>query len=293
MKLLQSLARAAVGTGFTFLMTSLGAAAVFFFRGAVRPGVRRALLGFAAGVMTAATVWSLLLPAIDRSAAEGRWPPWLPAAAGVALGVVFLAALDSALPYLRSRRAVSPARRQDLLLITAITLHNIPEGMAVGLAFALAADGDGLTAAAALALGIGIQNFPEGDAVGGRKHAKKKLNLSFDEWNVWYHSNEQDKEIMKADKWGRALPLLEEGEARSKAFLTGVLSGAVEPLCGVATVLAAALLRALMPWLLSFAAGAMLYVVVEELVPQAHSRGGTCGFVLGFLIMMVLDVALG
>ena len=255
MKLLQSLARAAVGTGFTFLMTSLGAAAVFFFRGAVRPGVRRALLGFAAGVMTAATVWSLLLPAIDRSAAEGRWPPWLPAAAGVALGVVFLAALDSALPYLRSRRAVSPARRQDLLLITAITLHNIPEGMAVGLAFALAADGDGLTAAAALALGIGIQNFPEGAAV--------------------------------------ALPLLEEGEARSKAFLTGVLSGAVEPLCGVATVLAAALLRALMPWLLSFAAGAMLYVVVEELVPQAHSRGGTCGFVLGFLIMMVLDVALG
>ena len=254
--MLQYLFRAALGTGFTFLMTSLGAAAVFFFRGEVRPGLRRALLGFAAGVMTAATVWSLLLPAIERSAETGRWPPWLPAAAGIALGVVFLAALDSALPCIRSRRRpVSAVRRQDLLLITAITLHNIPEGMAVGLAFAMAGDGESLAAAAALALGIGIQNFPEGAAV--------------------------------------SLPLLQEGEGRGRAFLTGVLSGAVEPVFGMATVLAAALLHPLMPWLLSFAAGAMLYVVVEELVPQAHSRGGTCGFVLGFLIMMVLDVALG
>jgi len=253
--LLPFLARAALGTGFTFLMTSLGAAAVFVFRGEVRPAAQRALLGFAAGVMTAASVWSLLLPAIEQSAAE-RFPAWLPAAAGIALGVVFLAALDSALPHIRARRGpVSAVRRQDLLLITAITLHNIPEGMAVGLAFALAADGEGLAAAAALAIGIGIQNFPEGAAV--------------------------------------ALPLLQEGESRRRAFLTGVLSGAVEPLFGVLTVLAAALLRPLMPWLLSFAAGAMLYVVVEELVPQAHSRGGTCGFVLGFLVMMVLDVALG
>ncbi len=252
--MLPFLARAALGTGFTFLMTSLGAAAVFFFRGGVRAGVQRALLGFAAGVMTAAAVWSLLLPAIEQSAA--RWfPAWLPAAAGIALGVVFLAALDSALPHIRARRRrVSAVRRQDLLLITAITLHNIPEGMAVGLAFALAADGEGLAAAAALAIGIGIQNFPEGAAV--------------------------------------ALPLLQEGEPRRRAFLTGVLSGAVEPLFGLAAVLTAALLRPLMPWLLSFAAGAMLYVVVEELVPQAHSRGGTCGFVLGFLVMMVLDVAL-
>ena len=255
-RLLLFLARAALGTGFTFLMTSLGAAAVFVFRGEVRPGLRRALLGFAAGVMTAATVWSLLLPAIERSASDGRWPVWLPAAAGVALGVVFLAALDSAIPKLEARRKhISAVRKQDLLLITAITLHNIPEGMAVGLAFALAADGDALNAAAALALGIGIQNFPEGAAV--------------------------------------ALPLLQEGETRSRAFLTGVLSGAVEPVFGIATVLCAALLHPLMPWLLSFAGGAMLYVVVEELVPQAHSRGGTCGFVLGFLIMMVLDVALG
>ena len=254
-RLLHFLARAAAGTGFTFLMTSLGAAAVFFFRGEVRPGFRRALLGFAAGVMTAATVWSLLLPAIAQSAA-GRWPPWLPAAAGIALGVVFLAALDSLIPHLEARRKhISAVRKQDLLLITAITLHNIPEGMAVGLAFALAADGESLAAASALALGIGIQNFPEGAAV--------------------------------------SLPLMQEGEKRARAFLTGVLSGAVEPVFGVATVLLAALLRPAMPWLLSFAAGAMLYVVVEELVPQAHSRGGTCGFVLGFLIMMVLDVALG
>ena len=253
--MLPFLARAALGTGFTFLMTSLGAAAVFVFRGAVRPAVQRALLGFAAGVMTAASIWSLLLPAIEQSA-DRRWPVWLPAAAGLALGVVFLAALDAALPRLRARqRQLSAARRQDLLLITAITLHNIPEGMAVGLAFALAYDGEALATAWALAVGIGIQNFPEGAAV--------------------------------------ALPLLQEGERRGKAFLTGVLSGAVEPVFGVATVLAAALLRPLMPWLLSFAAGAMLYVVVEELVPQAHSRGGTCGFVLGFLVMMVLDVALG
>jgi len=255
-RLLQFLIRAAVGTGFTFLMTSLGAAAVFVFRGEVRPGLRRALLGFAAGVMTAASVWSLLLPAIEQSADAGRVPAWLPAAAGILLGVVFLAALDSAIPKLQARQKhISAVRKQDLLLITAITLHNIPEGMAVGLAFALAADGDSLAAASALALGIGIQNFPEGAAV--------------------------------------SLPLLKEGEGKGRAFLTGVLSGAVEPLFGILTVLAAALLRPAMPWLLSFAAGAMLYVVVEELVPQAHSRGGTCGFVLGFLIMMVLDVALG
>ena len=252
--LLPYLARAALGTGFTFLMTSLGAAAVFFFRGEVRPGLRRALLGFAAGVMTAAAVWSLLLPAIEQSAG-GPVPAWLPAAAGIALGVVFLAALDSALPHIRARRKpVSAVRRQDLLLITAITLHNIPEGMAVGLAFALAADGESLAAAAALAIGIGIQNFPEGAAV--------------------------------------ALPLLQEGEKRTRAFLTGVLSGAVEPVFGVATVLAAALLRPLMPWLLSFSAGAMLYVTACELCPEAKGRAGTMGYIGGFTLMMVLDVAL-
>ena len=172
------------------------------------------------------------------------------------LGVVFLAALDGLLPRLRRNRVRRDASwQQTTLLMTAITLHNVPEGMAVGLAFALASGGEGLAGAAALAMGIGIQNFPEGAAV--------------------------------------ALPLRQGGWSRPRAFVGGTLSGAVEPVFGVLAAVAAAGVEPLMPWLLSFAAGAMLYVVVEELVPQAHSRCGTCGFVLGFLVMMVLDVALG
>ena len=253
MRMLRSLGWAALGTGFTFLMTTLGAATVFFFSGEPRPKFQKAMLGFAAGVMTAASVWSLLLPAIDQARAEGKLPGWLPAAAGMLLGVVFLAALDSLLP--RLRRTPQEDWRQNTLLMTAITLHNVPEGMAVGLAFALAAEGEGLAGAAALAMGIGIQNFPEGAAI--------------------------------------SLPLRQEGYSRRRAFLGGTLSGSVEPVFGVLVVLAAGAVHPLMPWLLSFAAGAMLYVVVEELVPQAHSRAGTCGFVGGFLVMMVLDVALG
>ena len=253
MRMLRSLGWAALGTGFTFLMTTLGAATVFFFSGEPRPKFQKAMLGFAAGVMTAASVWSLLLPAIDQALAEGKLPGWLPAAAGMLLGVVLLAALDSLLP--RLRRTPREDWRQNTLLMTAITLHNVPEGMAVGLAFALAAEGEGLAGAAALAMGIGIQNFPEGAAI--------------------------------------SLPLRQEGFSRRRAFLGGTLSGSVEPVFGVLVVLAAGAVHPLMPWLLSFAAGAMLYVVVEELVPQAHSRSGTCGFVGGFLVMMVLDVALG
>ena len=253
----QSLQWAALGTGFTFLMTTLGAAMVFFLSGEPRPRFQKALLGFAAGVMTAASVWSLLLPAIEQAEADGRFPGWCPAAAGMLLGVVFLAALDSALPRLRRNQAEpgDSLWRQNTLLMTAITLHNVPEGMAVGLAFALAAQGENFAGAAALAMGIGIQNFPEGAAV--------------------------------------ALPLRQEGHSRFRAFWGGMLSGIVEPVFGILVVLAASWAQPLMPWLLSFAAGAMLYVVVEELVPQAHSRAGTCGFVTGFLIMMVLDVALG
>ena len=253
--MLRSLGWAALGTGFTFLMTTLGAAMVFFLSGEPKPRFQKAMLGFAAGVMTAASVWSLLLPAIDQAAAEGKVPGWLPAAAGMLLGVVFLAALDGLLPRLRREKEVHDAWRQNTLLMTAITLHNVPEGMAVGLAFALAARGENFAGAAALAMGIGIQNFPEGAAI--------------------------------------ALPLRQEGKSRFRAFWGGMMSGIVEPLFGVLVVLAAAWVHPLMPWLLSFAAGAMLYVVVEELVPQAHSRAGTCGFVTGFLIMMVLDVALG
>ena len=249
--MLRPLMLALLGTSFTFLMTALGAATVFFFARAVCERAQGALLGFAAGVMTAASVWSLMLPAIQQTAAEGRLPPFLPAAAGIVLGALLLALLDE----FTRQRGGERVTHSDFLLLSAITLHNIPEGMAVGLAFALAADGEGLAGAAALALGIGVQNFPEGAAV--------------------------------------ALPLYQSGQSKLRAFVTGVLSGAVEPLFGVLVVLAAARVHALMPWLLSFAAGAMLYVVAEELLPRAGSRRGTCGFFVGFLFMMVLDVALG
>ncbi len=158
MCMLRSLGWAALGTGFTFLMTTLGAAMVFFLSGEPKPRFQKAMLGFAAGVMTAASVWSLLLPAIDQASEEGKVPGWLPAAAGMLLGVVFLAALDGLLPRLRREKEVNDAWRQNTLLMTAITLHNVPEGMAVGLAFALAAAGEGAAGAMALALGIGIQN---------------------------------------------------------------------------------------------------------------------------------------
>lgn len=254
-EMLRSLGYAALGTLFTFLMTTLGAATVFFFQRPTSGRVQRVLLGFAAGVMTAASVWSLLLPAIEQAEAEGCCPAFLPACAGILLGTLFLALLDALCPRLRRSGAESEAARSSRLLMSAITLHNIPEGMAVGLAFALASDGKSLAAAMALALGIGVQNFPEGAAV--------------------------------------SLPMRELGVSRLRAFWTGTLSGAVEPLFGVAVVLAAAGVHALMPWLLSFAAGAMLYVVAEELLPRAHGRGGSAGFIGGFLIMMALDVALG
>ena len=251
--MMQSFRYAALGTGFTFLMTTLGAAMVFFFAKETGAAFQKALIGFAAGVMTAASVWSLLLPAIEQ-AEGGAFPAWLPAAAGILLGMLFLGVLDDICPKL-SKRTLDGASRQNALLTMAITLHNIPEGMAVGLAFALASGGEGLAAASALALGIGIQNFPEGAAI--------------------------------------SLPLRQMGHSRLRAFTVGMLSGIVEPLFGIAVLLAAAGVSALMPWFLSFAAGAMIYVVVEELVPQAHSRAGTCGFIGGFLVMMVLDVALG
>jgi ZIP family zinc transporter len=246
MEMLQSLGWAAAGTGFTFLMTALGAATVFIGSGRAEVWFQKAVLGFAAGVMTAASVWSLLIPAIEQVTAGGVLPGWIPAAAGMLAGTVFLAGMDGLILCHRQERS---------LLMTAITLHNIPEGMAVGLAFALAESGEGLAGAAALALGIGIQNFPEGAAI--------------------------------------ALPLRQQGCPCKKAFFRGMLSGSVEPVFGVLVVLAAASAQAALPWLLSFAAGAMLYVAVEELIPQAHSRAGTCGFVGGFLIMMILDVALG
>lgn len=195
--MLQALSWAALGTGFTFLMTTLGAAVVFFFVEEPRPQFQRTMLGFAAGVMTAASVWSLLLPAIEQSADFGV-PGWLPAAAGLLLGVGFLSALDAVLPHLRRAKDMDLTCRQSTLLMAAITLHNVPEGMAVGLAFALAAEGEGMAGAAALALGIGIQNLPEGAAI--------------------------------------SLPLRQEGSSRGRAFLLGTLSGSVEPIFGLSLI---------------------------------------------------------
>lgn len=257
---------AACGTGFTFLMTTLGAAIVFLFKGKMNDIVQKVFLGFAAGVMIAASVWSLLIPAIEQTEASGGIG-WIPAAGGFILGGVFLYLLDIFLPHLHEssneKEGISSSAKRSTLLISAVTLHNIPEGMAVGLSFALAAQtggsGAAYGAAFALALGIGIQNFPEGAAI--------------------------------------ALPLRQEGMSRWKAFLWGSMSGIVEPIFGILTVLVAKNIEPIMPWLLSFAAGAMIYVVAEELIPEAnfgkHSNSGTIGVMAGFAIMMILDVALG
>ncbi len=260
------IAWAAAGTGFTFFMTAMGAATVFFFRKSVSTTIQRIFLGFAAGVMIAASVWSLLIPAMD-AAAEAGDIAWIPAAGGFLMGVLFLMLMDRLLPHLHpgssQTEGVSSSWKRTTLLVLAVTLHNIPEGMAVGLSFALAAqhtaDAAMYTSALALAIGIGIQNFPEGAAI--------------------------------------SLPLRQEGLHPARAFLYGGLSGVVEPIFGVLVVLAAGSIQPLMPWLLSFAAGSMMYVVIEELVPEAHlgehTHAGTLGVMGGFMIMMILDVALG
>lgn len=257
---------AAGGTGFTFLMTTLGSAVVFLFRREIKANMQKIFMGFAAGVMIAASVWSLLIPAIEEAEGMGQIG-WIPAAGGFVLGVLFLMSLDFILPHLHpgSEEPEGPAThlKRTTLLVLAVTLHNIPEGMAVGLSFALAAqhgnDPALFTSAMALAMGIGIQNFPEGAAI--------------------------------------SLPLRQGGVSKGKSFLYGSLSGIVEPIFGILVVLAAGSIQPLMPWLLSFAAGAMLYVVVEELIPEAHlgehSNVGTLGVMGGFLVMMILDVALG
>ncbi len=252
------------GTGFTFLMTVLGAAVVFFFKSDRHSEKAQSVfLGFASGVMIAASVWSLLIPAIDEAERLGK-KGWIPASFGFMLGVVFLMLLDKLIPYFRPEPdredCVKNGLKRTSMLIFAITLHNIPEGMAVGLAFALAAKNDSsvlFASAIALAVGMGIQNFPEGAAI--------------------------------------SLPIRQAGRSRSRAFVCGAASGVVEPVFGLVTVLIAGTAQLLLPWLLSFAAGAMLYVVVEELIPEAHlgnSHIGTLGVMIGFLLMMTLDVAL-
>ena len=248
-----------------FIGTTAGAGCVFFLRRELSVSLQRALTGFAAGVMVAASIWSLIVPAIEQSAKMGRWA-FLPAFLGFWLGILFLLLLDHVIPHLH--RSIDQAEgpkshlTRTAMMVLAVTLHNIPEGMAVGVVYAGLRSGSGeITAggALALALGIAIQNFPEGAII--------------------------------------SMPLCAEGASRQKSFRLGVLSGAVEPVFGALTVLAAALIVPAMPVLLSFAAGAMLYVVVEELIPEMstgeHSNIGVVFFAVGFSLMMALDVALG
>lgn len=304
--MVQGVLWAAGGTGFAFMMTSLGAATVFLLRR--QEGAehwQRVFLGFAAGVMIAASVWSLLIPAIEEAEAGGFAVPWLPAVGGFLLGGVFMLLVDNLLLRLNSGEAGEArlgggSQRRSRLLMAAVTLHNIPEGMALGLSFALAAQNDmdpaALGMAMALALGMGIQNFPEGAAV--------------------------------------SLPLYREGASAGRAFVLGVVSGVVEPIFGILAVIMAGILGGVMPWLLAFAAGAMIYVVTEELIPEVHIKEvkakdghmkeghmidghmidkqmtegvglvgrvnlceylhiGTSSVMVGFGMMMLLDVALG
>ncbi len=254
-----------IGLLIPFLGTAAGAGCVFFMKKALSGGVQRALTGFAAGVMVAASIWSLIVPAMDQSAGMGRLS-FLPALIGFWLGVLFLLALDMLIPHLHAGAQQPEGPRSRLarttMMVLAVTLHNIPEGMAVGVVYAGVLSGSAqiqATGALALALGIAIQNFPEGAII--------------------------------------SMPLRAEGMPKGRAFVMGVLSGAVEPVFGALTVLAAAHIVPAMPYFLSFAAGAMMYVVVEELIPEMsageHSNIGVICFSAGFTLMMALDVALG
>ncbi|MBQ7057931.1 MAG: ZIP family metal transporter [Firmicutes bacterium] len=248
-----------------FIGTSTGAACVFFLKKDLKLSIQRALTGFAAGVMVAASIWSLIVPAIEQSSAMGQLA-FLPAFIGFWLGILFLLLLDHIIPHLH--RSIDQAEgpkshlTRTAMMVLAVTLHNIPEGMAVGVVYAgLLGRSGNITAGGALALslGIAIQNFPEGAII--------------------------------------SMPLYAEGKSKQKSFWLGVLSGAVEPVFGALTVMIASLVVPAMPYLLSFAAGAMLYVVVEELIPEmsagTHSNIGVISFAIGFSLMMALDVALG
>jgi ZIP family zinc transporter len=255
-----------IATSFTWAMTALGAAMIFSSREISRK-MLDGMLGFAAGVMIAASFWSLLAPAIEMSM-ERQIPVWIPPAAGFLLGAVILRLIDSVLPHLHlgfpleDAEGIKTSWRRTTLLVFAVTLHNIPEGLAVGVAFGAVASGlpsASLAGAVALAVGIGIQNFPEGTAV--------------------------------------SMPLRREGLSRFRSFWYGQLSGMVEPIAGVIGVITVMLAREILPYALSFAAGAMIFVVVEELIPESQ-RGGhtdyaTMGAIIGFIVMMILDVALG
>lgn len=254
-----------IGLAIPFIGTTLGAAMVFLMKNDMNKKVEKILLGFASGVMIAASVWSLLIPSIEMTQTQGK-TAWIPAAVGFLLGIVFLLVLDSVVPHMHLEsekpEGIKSKLKKTTMMVFAVTLHNIPEGMAVGVTFAGAiAQNAGITIAGAfaLAVGIAIQNFPEGAII--------------------------------------SMPLKSEGVSKPKAFLYGTLSGIVEPIGAVITILLTNAVVPILPYLLSFAAGAMIYVVVEELIPESqaceHSNIGTIGVAIGFTIMMILDVALG
>ena len=255
----------AIGLLIPFLGTTLGSAMVFFMKKQVNRKVERLLLGFAAGVMIAASIWSLIIPSMDMAEEQGEIR-WLPAAIGFCLGIVFLLALDHIIPHLHLKKdkpeGIKAKLKNSTMMVLAVTLHNIPEGMAAGVVLAGAmTQNSGITFAGAIALSIGIaiQNFPEGAII--------------------------------------SMPLRGEGVSKPKAFLYGMLSGIVEPIGAIITILITNTIVPILPYLLAFAAGAMIYVVVEELIPEAqegeHSDIGTIGVAVGFVLMMILDVALG
>ena len=254
-----------IGLCIPFLGTTLGSGMVFLMRNKLNSKVEKVLLGFASGVMVAASVWSLLLPSIEM-AEEQHILSWIPATVGFLLGILFLLLLDNIIPHLHIKSKEPEGMKSKLgksaMMVLAVTLHNIPEGMAVGVAIAGALSGNStitFAGAIVLSIGIAIQNFPEGAII--------------------------------------SMPLKEEGNTKRKSFLYGMLSGIVEPIGGFITILLTSLVVPILPYLLSFAAGAMIYVVVEELIPESqigkHSNLGTIGFSVGFLLMMILDVALG
>ena len=254
-----------IGLAIPFLGTTLGAVMVFLMKNKMNKKVEKLLLGFASGVMIAASIWSLLIPSIEMSEKQNQIS-WIPAAIGFLLGIVFLLVLDSVIPHLHLNNekpeGIKSKLKKTTMMVFAVTLHNIPEGMAAGVTFAGAIIGNaGITMAGAfaLAIGIAIQNFPEGAII--------------------------------------SMPLKSEGMSKGRAFWLGTLSGIVEPIVAIVTILLTNAVIPILPYLLSFAAGAMIYVVVEELIPESqageHSNIGTIGVAIGFTIMMILDVALG
>ena len=254
-----------IGLLIPFLGTLLGSAMVFLMKKEMNKKIEKILLGFASGVMIAASVWSLIIPSIEMAESQGKIA-WIPATIGFLLGIVFLLVLDSVIPHMHLESEKPEGKKSKLkkttMMLLAVTLHNIPEGMAVGVIFAGALMGNAgitMTGALTLAIGIAIQNFPEGAII--------------------------------------SMPLKSEGVSKPKAFLYGTLSGIVEPIGALITILLTNAIVPILPYLLSFAAGAMIYVVVEELIPESqageHSNIGTIGVAIGFVIMMILDVALG